>query len=370
MCSNGSCTPCQKIMKPCDHGGKGPNRIAGFVKPKDRIAAWFAIQIYNENVPEYGDFTLEQKTEHVGVWTSCTEAIVAFRGTKLGEKGGYQDVGDDIQIALGESCDLAITNQGAPIIQDLYSRGYSITLAGHSLGGKAAICLGSMPGVVNVVVLNAGAPITNPDYKGPGKGTHYHIVGDIISTHVYGMQTVRVTKRKTVDWLDTWFHETDRYFVGESYSFVDAQFEQNDLEDFFFVTGETRLKLINLTTSLLSLGWYSHAKSLICKVPIPGSEPGRLCIMNFERGGDVIEKTLFTLVGGLLGLLSGPISAVTGAFIGAGIRDGNISAVVGALLPGFALATTAIREVVLRLITKSDDQESLKKELNNVLRES
>jgi len=383
MCGEAPCTPCEKrkqdpvkfnafenSKKVCDYTGfSGAGLIADFVKPLDKLPAWFAIQMYQDTLPDhFEEFELSKISQHVAVWTGGTDAYVAFRGTAIGQKGALQDIQDDLQIAFGANCNLQILNEAIPLLRELYSTGYRITLSGHSLGGKAALCLGHMPGVVNVVALNAGAPVTNPDYKGPGIGTHYHIVGDVISTHVYGMNIVRVTKRKDINWLDPWFHSTDRFFRGEEYAFVDAQFEQNELEDFFFVTGEKRLMLINALTSVFTLSWYGEAKDSICKNPVPGATQGRLCIMSYERGGHKIQSTLFGIAGGLLGLLRNPLSGISGAFAAQGLPDGDIGGLIGLFLPYYAVASFATKNIIERLIENSKDQSELEKELEKIIK--
>lgn len=60
-----------------------------------------------------------------------------------------------------------------------------IRIGGHSLGGRAAACLGVEFNVARVVLFNAAAPATNPlrTGLGPDRQIHYHIGGDLISTH-------------------------------------------------------------------------------------------------------------------------------------------------------------------------------------------
>lgn len=62
----------------------------------------------------------------------------------------------------------------------------SILFTGHSLGGTAAFCLSMAFPNSRCVVFNPGAAPTNPVYSGPGpeRATVYHVVGDIISSHM------------------------------------------------------------------------------------------------------------------------------------------------------------------------------------------
>jgi pimeloyl-ACP methyl ester carboxylesterase len=61
-----------------------------------------------------------------------------------------------------------------------------IIFAGHSLGGTSAFCLAMKYPNSRAAIFNAGAAASNPVWSGPGpqRCTHYHIVGDLISTHM------------------------------------------------------------------------------------------------------------------------------------------------------------------------------------------
>lgn len=80
-------------------------------------------------------------------------------------------------------CDLSLVNQARQYAEEYQEEG--IVFAGHSLGGTAAFCLTSAIANSRSVSLNPGAAPTNPVITGPGaRATVYHIVGDIISSHM------------------------------------------------------------------------------------------------------------------------------------------------------------------------------------------
>jgi len=73
----------------------------------------------------------------------------------------------------------------AEYIVKQYVRSKDVVFVGHSLGGAAALLLGIKFPFSRVVAYNAVAASTNPTLMGPGeKAIHYHVVGDIISSHM------------------------------------------------------------------------------------------------------------------------------------------------------------------------------------------
>jgi len=114
------------------------------------------------------------------------------------------DVVDDIVImSAPKYCDLSIVGEAIKVVEatmtiisdhtDELVTGRvesnaepTLVFAGHSLGGTAAMCLTmKYPNSVGVS-FNGGAAPTNPILDGPGpeRFTHYHIVGDLISSHM------------------------------------------------------------------------------------------------------------------------------------------------------------------------------------------
>lgn len=135
------------------------------------------------------------KTVRIGVWWNPVKNhfIVGCRATGIGASGAMEDLKDDrILGGLGKghipACDLNIVKEGKGIIEKLLVKYQpsQLLLAGYSLGGAAALCLGTLFPGVTVVSFLGGAPATRPVLQGPGPGraTHYHIVGDLVSSHV------------------------------------------------------------------------------------------------------------------------------------------------------------------------------------------
>jgi hypothetical protein len=337
--------------------------MADFIRPLDRMAAYVAVHMYDNPVPrEFYGFTLFSSSTHVASWIRDTEAIIGFRGTAIGKEGGFQDLYDDINIGLGDMCDLAIRREGERVLTELARLGYSITLAGHSLGGRAAICLSSLPNVVNTVALNAGAPVTNPEAKTGGlNGTHYHIVGDLISTHVMNMETIRVQIQPQVDWLSPWNHSKQRFLPGSNGPIISAQAEQDDLENWFFERAGARLKAANVVTSLFSFSWYSKAKNLICTNPIPGASPGNYC-----TGKQQLAATPANVVSNLISMLQDKEAFPTQGFIRMGIKDGDLPNVLAAMLPGFTDLKNSVQNSIATAVKAATGIKKLITTLNKM----
>lgn len=82
-------------------------------------------------------------------------------------------------------CDLSLVSQVSLLVGELEEKVSSFIFAGHSLGGTAALCLAGKVGNSRAVCFNAGAAPTNPVTSGPeGRAIQYHIVGDLISSHM------------------------------------------------------------------------------------------------------------------------------------------------------------------------------------------
>lgn len=187
-----------------------PNTIAEWIAPTHRIYLCLLNSLYAQapsaNVEGYINQT-EFNHPRVAVWQKDRLFFVGCRGTSIGKPRGEWDVVDDLQVAnlKGEgsgSCgELSIVYDAVKIVQELINRGvpnYNISIAGHSLGGRAANCVALQFRLGECVMFNAAAPITNPIKAGlgPDRATHYHIVGDMISTHVHAeaAKVIRVLK--------------------------------------------------------------------------------------------------------------------------------------------------------------------------------
>lgn len=107
----------------------------------------------------------------------------------------------------------------------LLEGGYdSILFTGHSLGGTAAFCLAMGFPNSRCVCFNPGAAPTNPIYSGPGnsRATVYHIVGDIISSHMSSKAALVFRVKLNVPFGSVKAHATENFFSSGSYSFITA----------------------------------------------------------------------------------------------------------------------------------------------------
>lgn len=159
------------------------------------------------------------KSDHIAVWQNVEtgKVFIGCRGTSPFNPSGWQDLADDIQITFGvkplmetilragggdlvadvsgilpgtdlDVCStMFITNQGRRIVQTVLQKESpsNVVIGGHSLGGRAAACLGVEFNLDRVVLFNAAGPATNPlrTGLGPERQIHYHIGGDLISSH-------------------------------------------------------------------------------------------------------------------------------------------------------------------------------------------
>jgi pimeloyl-ACP methyl ester carboxylesterase len=166
-------------------------------------------------------------------------------------------------VAFGEHCSIDLAKEVNDLIKGLETD--ELIFAGHSLGGTAAMCLALAYPESRAVVLNGGAPPTNPILKGaPSRINWYHIVGDLISSHI-SPQAANVTRVSMGDdsFSVTWPHSTARFF--EKGKIVDADYEDRIWEKFStpIVTGKQ--------AAVISFMAWLKSKQLAKKAPIPGS---------------------------------------------------------------------------------------------------
>ena len=96
-------------------------------------------------------------------------------------------------------CEFISKQSASAVVNSLLARGVppaNIKICGHSLGGRAAVCTSVQYNLAECVVFNMASPVTNPIQEGlgPGRCTHYHICGDLISTHTDDVQMRTVRK--------------------------------------------------------------------------------------------------------------------------------------------------------------------------------
>lgn len=182
--------------------------IAPWVETNDRIPLLLALSLYGETRKTLGVFSIMMDGPRAAAWIdrNTNIVVIGFKGTSEGTI--KKDLSDDFIIVSSRSyCDLSIVAQGMDLVgqvtesinmpMDNLSIA-SITgvlpnrdppffiFAGHSLGGTAAMCMTMRVPNSRGISFNGGASPTNPITVGPGRDrfTHYHIVGDLISTHM------------------------------------------------------------------------------------------------------------------------------------------------------------------------------------------
>jgi len=193
----------------------GPRQIASWVNPNDRIPLLLAISLYGQARPVMGNYKLVVNAGRVASWVDfeTNSVIIGLKGTS--DKTLEQDILDDIIIMAAPTyCALSIVGEADQVIEETMAviannsdelvsgraqsnNEPSLIFAGHSLGGTAAMCLTiKYPNSLGVS-FNGGAAPTNPILEGPGpqRFTHYHIVGDLISSHM-GENAARVVRIK------------------------------------------------------------------------------------------------------------------------------------------------------------------------------
>lgn len=367
------------MITPAPDPGDVPQRVPDFVVPEDKLLVWLATLMYKPLPVEIPGATLNTTltNSRIGVWTNATTAYVAFRGTDIAASDRAGDLLDDLAIATGVGCDISIVAAGVQVVTALYNTGYNdIQLAGHSLGGRGALCCGSFPGISKVVVINAAAPFVNLLVIGPGeeKATHYHIFGDLISSHLQGAKNVRVrvgieqfSQRNNsaavimmetlyqVNWLDPYYHSTDRFLAQDYWQYSTPQEEQDSLEKFFFDSNRAALELLSLLTSTAGLPFAALIKTRICQNVIPGAQKFRYCVIETSVAQtilNIIMKALGFIAGGIAGFITGgPGKVIGGASAGAEAASGNLGPLTKLLFPGLDKLTALAQGMVRDLVT-------------------
>ena len=192
-----------------------PGQMAQWIEPNDRVPLLLALSLYDNPRKELEGFTLFRSDVRVAAWIGSNNVvIIGCRGTSVGSRFGSRDMLDNRNIALNSSdyCDLSLVDLASKLVKDVTDKINGVrstfgqitdfvlgrkkqeqtnitpyfVFVGHSLGGTSSMCLCMRYPNSRCISFNGGAPPTNPVYVGPGpeRATHYHIVGDLISTHM------------------------------------------------------------------------------------------------------------------------------------------------------------------------------------------
>ena len=191
------------------------SQLAPWVEPNDKAPLLLAISLYDKARADLDGFVLFRNDVRCAAWIGPNNVvIIGCRGTSVGGRFGSRDLADDKIIALNaDYCDLTLVTLVGKLVKDvtdkINNRQTSIiggikdfvlgrkkkeetnitpyfVFVGHSLGGTAATCMAMKFPNSRSISFNGGAAPTNPIVVGPGpdRATHYHIVGDLISTHM------------------------------------------------------------------------------------------------------------------------------------------------------------------------------------------
>jgi hypothetical protein len=208
------------------------NMIDDWIDPQDKLPLLLTLSLYQEPIQALGGYTLQKSTSRAGIWTHENgTTIVGLRGTNPSGTDFKMDLLDDWKIATSrQKCNLSLVdNIEIPESPNLI-------FVGHSLGGAAAMCLGEKYPQSRVIAFNAGAPPTNPVLTGPGaRAVHYHVMGDIISSHMgsNAARIVRIEKIGKQKWLSSYPHSSQRLMRGDgAWKFVSMEDEQASWQRF------------------------------------------------------------------------------------------------------------------------------------------
>ncbi len=190
-----------------------PNQLSPWIEPNDKVPILLALSLYGRARQELEGFILFRNDIRCAAWIGPKNVvIIGCRGTAVGSMFGSKDLKDDSIIALKSNyCDLTLVTLVSKLIQDVKNKINNVStgitkvfdfvlgrkkevtniepyfvFAGHSLGGTAATCMAMKVPFSRSISYNGGAAPTNPINVGPGpeRATHYHIVGDLISSHM------------------------------------------------------------------------------------------------------------------------------------------------------------------------------------------
>lgn len=329
--------------------GSATGKVAAFIAPQDEIPVQLIYSLQRRQpLQKYKDFRLTRilYSDESMVWVNETgdTAIICLVGLNIAQNN--QHLLDDLHLAgftQGEPCELRLKTIADKAIAEIKSYGIpTIICIGYSLGGTTAACVSDQ--VTRSIILDGGAPPTNPPRITPPNCTCYHIVGDILSTHwtvatrvyldeVKDSPNLKLTHQyyqiDAVRWVDVaYYHDMDRFMdYGSPYKLVDARFEQTSLVNYLTYNKDE----LSLTSGIAgaiseSLNFLSTLKGIVCKNPVPGAGPGEAC-NETDTAGYWAGAALGGAVGGLTTVLGGPpllaVGTATGAGIGARVLSGQ-----------------------------------------------
>jgi hypothetical protein len=204
--------------------------VASWVEEEHKIPFVLAVSLYNTPIQEYNNWVrlsyLTNVHPRFSIWKNQNgQCIVGCKGTELDNK---KDIYDDLLIAFDRGgfgkAQLTTTlfDEIKPQIHHLLKTTpkEKIFICGHSLGGYVAYKLATHFDTKGCG-FNTAAPPTNVLQDSPGSEqfTHYHILGDLISSHFEALNAKRVLIDKDNNffvkfWLQ---HSTDRFWANDQF---------------------------------------------------------------------------------------------------------------------------------------------------------
>lgn len=229
-----------------------------FIQPEHRLPLQLGLSLYETPIEELAGFQLIYKSYRIGIWKRGQLVVIGCKGTTVTHK---KDVVDDLKLATSnDRCSLSLVHEVEQVLHMVQES--KIIFVGHSLGGAAAMCLATKVPNSIAIVYNAAAPPTNPVLSGPGpqRAIHYHVMGDIISSHMSpnAATIVRVHIPGPM-WNSTFPHATERLNAPQ-WQYVSVDQEQESWNR----NGATIMKIFGIWN-------YLAAKQFVCSHPIPGS---------------------------------------------------------------------------------------------------
>lgn len=324
-----------------DQPGSGP---ASFIEQEDHTLMELCFSTYEHLITERDGWELTLVgSVFARSWVKGSSVIIGIRGTAVGGPGGFANLVDDTIIAglIGsDKCALHIVNDVSKYIDDFIERGFcEIILCGHSLGGEAAFCLANKyAAVTRAVAFNGAAPASGGEFIGAGKdrSRSYHIVGDVVSTHIDGdfcdVRRIKLIEDRPTDWGNPFYYHATERFIDHKRKWVlwSAQQEQNDMQDYVYHS-TIKSTLIEVALGVISKRINpAQLRQFICSHPIPGSVSGGEC--NKDRGMGRAGLAIGAFAGGLLGLVLGGTAGLaalgvtglaTGAYFGYKLAKGD-----------------------------------------------
>lgn len=256
------------------------NEVARFVYQEHRAPLLLALSMYSTPVGALSGFILvsDLTSVRVGVWFRDIDAlwVVACKGTQPFGESGAADLKDDSKIAFGSYCDLSLVEETKTVIEtilDMDNELEDIMVVGHSLGGSAALCVSAKYGI-RCASFNGGAAPTNPVLSGPGPqlATHYHIFGDLISSHMSPQAALVVRVRTPETNFGSLYPHSSARFLEKSGPFTIVTADEED--EAYLNWGRQFKWSFSLLPKIFTLaGFLATLKKyqIVRKSPIPGS---------------------------------------------------------------------------------------------------